>query len=161
MKGFVVINTVFIISLIALIVLTMQNSLQLDMRIVSQLTNAHHAFHELEQTAMQVINDFNPSKSSIKCYTEESFSYLDITKFGCHDLSSNIYYTIKDLGEFPCLRSYQNGKSLSTHHYLLNIVNNKIHSRVLQIRYVLLGNNSECYNASPRYVAKGVLSWFY
>lgn len=162
MKGFVVINTIFVISLIALIILTLQSRLQLDIKIVNQLTISHRAFQELESAALKIIMDSNSYNIIKKCqydYNSDEFSYENILKHGCGVLNRNIYYSITDLGEFPCLRIYKEHMNLATHHYLLNIVSRNFHSKILKIRYVTPGPNLVCKNSKPRYVEPGLLSW--
>ncbi len=162
MKGFVLINTIYIISLIALMVLTLQNSTQLDGKIINSLTIFHNELRNLEKTAIKLINDMslNSQTDKISVNNKQDFiNYDDVVIQGHEAYKSKIYYTITDLGEFVCLRNLVDSKSFGTHHYLLKIVNKNLPSKILQIRYSLIGSDAKCDGSVYRYIPLGIISW--
>lgn len=162
MRGFVLINTVFIISLIAFLILTMQYNLQLDLKMVNQLHVAHNDFHDLEDAAFAIIQDINLNNSLDNCdlNNEQSLvTYSNIIANGCKSSQNNIYYVVTDLGDFLCLRTIVDGNNLATHHYFLNIVNKNLPTKILQIRYALSGKALLCQNSVSRFISLGVVSW--
>lgn len=161
MRGFVLINTIYMISLMALIILTLQSNMQLDIKIINNLSSYLQEMRDLEKSAIDIINDFEANSVQDNCkfvYDKDLFNYNNIIKNGC-SVNNKIHYFITDLGEYTCLRVIINDNSFATHHYLLNIVSKNLFSKILQIRYVLPGSNSLCKNSIYRDISTGMLSW--
>lgn len=159
MKGFILINTIYILSLLALIVLTSQKTLQLDMQIVNGLKQYYEDFEKLEKTALEILTD-DEFRTQNNCNITNYKNIRDgasIIKNGCNKMG--IYYVISDLGEYKCLRTKIDGNYFATHHYFLQIVNKNLPSKILQIRYVLPGLISPCDSSVHRIIAVGILSW--
>ncbi len=162
MRGFILINTISIISLMALLILTLQNNLQLDTRNAIHLSIFYNNLHDLESSALEIIHNTDLNKTLDKCIlknTQEVVSYNNIIFEGCKAMKDDIYYTVSDLGEFVCIRTMLDGNNFATHHYILNIAHKNLPSKILQIRYSLISKKGLCENLVYRYISPGVTSW--
>lgn len=178
MRGFILINTIYILTLLALLILTLQKNILLDIKIINELNILHNNFYELESSALEILPNIDFANIADNCVLSNQknlFAYQNIKRVGCKGISkinSDVFYTITDLGEYPCIRTLIEDSDYPTHHYLINFIEKKLFAKILQIRYVVpeekiapilqksaFDRNLTCKKTMSRYIPPGILSW--
>ena len=159
MRGFVLLSTTFLIAIIALIVLTLASSLNLDSKTLNQLALRQKRLAEIEENAHAIIAEVS-SEQLVDCYTDkgrESINYEFVKKNGCSFV--NHKFLLKNLGEFVCVVINNSQSLLATQHYNLYLINQELNNHLLQVHFVTAGKRSECLQAQQRLVTPGIISW--
>lgn len=161
MKGFVLLSTTFIIAIISLIVLTLANSLNIDLKIINQLTMRQKRLGELEDTAQEIIAKVS-SKEYTDCYSDtprEFIDYSHVNKNGCRYVNGR--FILEYLGEFTCVVVNAGQSSLATKHYNLYLINQYLSNHLLQVRFAIAGELTSCLQIQQRLINPGIISWVF
>ena len=156
--GFILLTTLFIVSLIALLVIANMKSVSLYFKTNNQVVISHEAFYQLEVVANKIgLSNKDKCLSSVQ-NPNQLVQALGLSQ-GCDWVMFNqsYHYLVSDLGLYPCL---QIGIS-SSHHWLVSVMNTASPSHVLQLRWAVPGEKANCLEDKSHQIASGVISWRY
>ncbi|MDP1602621.1 MAG: hypothetical protein Q8M03_05095 [Legionella sp.] len=165
-KGMILINTLLMISVIALIVLSQVQLIFLQFRAMNELISRHQAFRQLEAAANQLITGSMQGLNQ-RCLVprRDNNDIVDRIKHkeGCA-LSINkkqYQFFIENLGAVPCLEITINDQLYTTRHqrFTVALMSNK--PLILQIRMASAGDYIMCDSRQSTQIQPGILSWRY
>lgn len=165
--GFVLLSTIFLLSILSLLVLRLSAALNLDFAILRDLVRSYNSLTELETSAAELIADIRPlpkRSSDVNlaehCLVDAEYpvnaQYL--LENGCNFSSNRFVYLFADLGEFACITVVDANGLHATHHYNLYLLDKNM-SRILQIRFAVLGRLGKCQSGLFRQISLGIQSW--
>jgi len=122
-------QTLLVMSLLWLLVLTQLHWIDLQVQTLTQAKAGQTRFHLLEKVAAQVL------------------------KGEYH--GQNYHYSVEDLGIFPCLRIGQN----ASHHFRFLISEHRENPMTLEIRFATSSASSPCEEENRQIIWEGILSY--
>ena len=152
--GFIFITTLFMISILALLILSLMQSIFLYAKTSNQRINHHQALYQLENVALKL----NVKQTSHCVIFNPDFSLpkkLLRDQRGCDWVEAQViyHYIVSDLGVYPCLYIGSN----ASHHWLVSIVSSLEPSILLQVRFAMPENKVECQASDSRQIQQGIV----
>ncbi len=157
-QGMVLFTTLMMLTLVALMVLSVMRAVLLLEKINQQLMSTHQAFYELEAAGETIVDKASETGLS-SCVRRED---TPETKACQLTQGGNSYrYWVVDEGLFPCLRIQSGETTSASHHWAIRVKREKTAQAVLQLRVVTAEPSLACESPVQALIAKGVTSWRY
>lgn len=163
-SGFILFICLIVMALISLLVLTGMQQVLVYHKALAALSLQNTRFTKLEQTGMALLENPDPH-----CLIKGMDPNDLITKLkhqqGCviKDQDFTLYYTIEDLGLFPCLVIQQGERIKATQHFRMSLIlegDEKNEALLLQLRQIVTGGESDCTGVKHQ-TREGISSWRY
>lgn len=164
-KGFILIFTVCIITLVSLLVLSSMNNLLLYQRAASKREMMHQDFYQLERIAWRLI-ELSPRHFESCTYQGEHARMRQLLEQkGCSlKIKGRIYrYLVEDLGLYPCLMIVKEQALHASRHFRFSVLASPTqghNAALIQLRVIRLAPAQVC-SESISYVNQGISSWRY
>jgi hypothetical protein len=162
-KGFILLTTVTMIAVLLTLVLSLQNSIYLEIKTSNVFIKAHQDFYKLEDLAEQISQNISgyATKDCVvaKLDMNEINKTLLISK-GCRleDKNHDHYYIVSDLGVYSCLQIGDKDIKYSSHHWLISLTSKELSSKIIQIRIALPIKISNCDLSESKIIQAGIIS---
>lgn len=156
-QGFLLITVLLILTVMTLLVMA-------NMRWVIGYGKRYHDWiqyqdriSKLEHIGNKLGTEFLDNAPSACFLFNQDDSQLKhiMIQHGCK-ISEHYRYGVYDLGLYPCIKF---SPTLSTHHWLVTVMDTRLPNVLLQIRVALPIATEICQDAQIRYVKKPVLTW--
>ncbi|MDI1353089.1 MAG: type II secretion system protein [bacterium] len=168
-RGFIFLFTLSLITIMALLSLTLLQHVLLYYKAINRQERQHQLFYQMESIAGQLTYSQNRTINSM-CMVDthsanKALEHLTHHK-GCSlDLGTvSFQYIIEDLGIHPCLIVRTNDKKHSTHHVritILAIPKEEESNAALQVRVIQTTNLLSTCSEPQHIVSEGISSWRY
>lgn len=132
-KGFVFVTILIILSVLTVLVVSNMRWVSLDWKRYADMQQFQEHVISLEHMAEGLGHRLSehPLKSCvIDCQTDNKLLIVSVKKHGCR-ISQHYRYLLNDLGGYPCVKLTP---KLSTHHWLLTVIDEQLPQKVLQLR---------------------------
>lgn len=158
-QGMVLFTTLMMVTLVALMVLSVMRAVLLLEKINQKLMSTHQAFYELEAAAETIIE----KASEIRLSSCVRRADTPETKTCQLTQGSHVYrYWVVDEGVFPCLIIQSEETTSASHHWVISVKREKTAKAVLQLRVATAAEPcSACESPVHALIVKGVMSWRY
>lgn len=162
-QGMILINTLLMISVLALIVLSQMQLIFLQLKAMNELISRHEDFRELEVATKQLKTHTTNGTGFIPVSnSDEIIARLKNRKGSAFTLHNRQYqFFIEDLGEFPCMEIMINSRLYTARHQRLTVALLNDSPLILQERVAVAGEYIACENKKPVRIKPGLLSWRY
>lgn len=165
-RGVVLLTTLFMITILSLLVITFMNSLSLYLRADHTLERKQQLLQQLEKISVAYLSR-NALFTNLACVITDdnpnaSIDYL-LHQSGCVFTSQKhpYYYVIADLGEYPCQKISVDGTQYTSHHWLFTVASEGLKPSMLQLRLAVITPDRRCETKLIQFIPPGVLSWRY
>ncbi|RUR04271.1 type II secretion system protein [Legionella sp. km772] len=166
-KGFILIFTLCIMTLVSLLALSSINNLRLYQRALTNREIEQENFYQLERIVRQLITT---PKTQLKACTRKEKQQNTSREYwlgqgGCQVRikKRNYRYFIEDLGFYPCLMVVHKQMLYASHHYLFTVIaapTSELRSSLIQLRVIRIASPQRC-SEPISYVHPGISSWRY
>lgn len=163
-NGMILLTTLSMMAIIAMLVLSLMQSVFLYIRVTNALETQHETLSQLEAVAKELIEGNHPSDCVLSLKNFNQINDLLLKKKGCSKRHNHqqYHYLINDLGTFPCLQITADSKQyFGSHHWLITVANELTPVSILQLRVAKLTKEGGCELEETRIIKEGVLSWRY
>ncbi len=164
--GFILLTTLLMMVILTIFVLSSLQTLYLHHQMSNQLIANHQAFYELESMAENMVHHLATHENCSSNELNNTHITANFLKqYGCKISNSagmqdtTFYYSLTDLGNYPCLELIEAGLPYESHHWLLHIMSQHLPSQVLQLRIALAQKKSVCASTDRRRIKSGIISW--
>ena len=166
-KGFILVMTLFTISVISLLILACMQHILMYYKGINQLEALHHTFYQLDSLAMQ-LSDTKSKALDARCVVPENSPNTILQRLrryeGCSlEIDGHHYrYFVEELGDYPCLIAIHEGKKVSTHHRRISVLalGDKRPDSLVQLRSIEAIKYQVC-EGKERILSLSVSSWRY
>ena len=165
-RGVVLLTTLFMITILSLLMITLLNNLFSYLHIFTILQKKQQVLQQLEKITLIYLSgnalSTNPACQIADDNPNASIDYL-IHQPGCVFTSKkhSYYYVIANLGEYPCQKISINGIQYSSRHWLFTVASERLKSSMLQLRLAVITKDRHCETKQTRLIQPGILSWRY
>ncbi|PJD91411.1 MAG: hypothetical protein CK424_07255 [Legionella sp.] len=162
MRGFILMTVMLMMSVLSLLVLA-------NIRLFTLSLKRHYQWHRYEETTAQLEHAttilakqfvFHPSKSCLISVKKVQDLKTAILHAGCV-FDTKYRYGITDLGSLACVKSSHSQDAISTHHWLLSVMDTHEKQRMIQVRIATPGPQEFCPDTDISVIHPGVLTWRY
>jgi len=163
-RGFILLTTVLMISLLSILVLTSLQAVYLEFKMINQLIANHRAFYQLEETAKKLAQQIDQLQH---CVTQDSdLTHMDsvlLQHQGCkiQNQDDTFYYLFTDLGRDNCLVLRLDNIFYTSHQWLVSVMYTKLPGHVLEVRLAFPDEKSACESPKVLQLNGHQMSWRY
>lgn len=163
-RGIILFNTIMMISLLMVIVLSQMQLIALQFKSVNHFMYRHQLFQRLEAEANRLVLSSNKDGWPIACLIAEMHSEKVLKRLqrseGCHvrDKTQHYNFFVEDLGFFPCMQVTLKGILYGTRHSRVTILSE---SMILQLRVAQPVAYAGCEQREKIHIKTGITSWHY
>ncbi len=152
--GIVLLTAMMMIVILALLVLSLMQSIYLYIRSGNQVVMNHQQLSEMEH----IITKLDLTQSA--CLVRDKNPNQLVEWVGAHQGCKFAQYTyvVEDLGLYPCLQMASGAIPLGSHHWLVTLVKTQAPHVVLQLRMAKPAETDICQLTAIR-IHQGVVSW--
>jgi hypothetical protein len=154
--GFVLITVIVILSVLTGLVMANMRWIAVDWRRYNDLQRFQKQIQKIEDVAetlgAKLAN--HALQGCILANQDEESTKFDMMHKGCR-IAEHYRYGITDLGVFPCVKL---PSKLSTHHWLLTMVDEQLNHKWLQLRIATAEPYQPCQHGRPVTVQSGILT---
>ncbi len=160
-KGIVLFMTMIILSILALLILSLMQAILLYVKANNQLIQRHQAFYQLEAASNQ-LGVFSVEDRRCMVSEKDPNEVIELLQrqHGCTSVvgQQSYRYLVEDLGVYPCLQIKLGTRLRSSHHWLLSVTTEGPIFELLQLRIARVADLAPCDGASIM-INEGVISW--
>ncbi len=165
-QGFIFLIVLLITAVISLLVVSSMQHLLLYFKATNHQEALHQRFYQLEAVALHLAQKHSTLASG--CLRHQDYANRVLKELlqhqGCSfkDGELDYQYLLEDLGSFPCLVVYEQGRKRASHHYRISVVSQEKGAPVsfLQIRFISSGALASCVG-NEHLIRLGRSSWRY
>ena len=155
-QGFVLITLMVILMVLTGLVVANMRWIVVDWRQYHHLLRLQKQRDQCEDIAEKLSTQIGMQRlqNCILGYQKDALLKFNVLHKGC-PIGDHYWYGITDLGVFPCVKL---SSKLSTHHWLLTIVDERRNHSFLQLRIASAESYHPCHHSRPIIVQPGILT---
>lgn len=163
-RGIILFNTMMMISLLTLLVLSQMQLIGLQFKAVNHFMYRHQLFERLEAQANRLVLSNDKDGWPIACLIAATLSEKVLQRLqrneGCHvrDKTQHYNFFVEDFGVFPCMQVSLKGVLYGTRHSRVTILSE---SMILQLRVAQPAKHAGCEQREKIHIKTGIISWRY
>jgi type II secretory pathway component PulJ len=161
-SGFVLLMVMILMSVMASLMAAHFKLVQLALRQQHLLRQFQERDMQLEDVAERLSRRIRPV-FAVRLQRSETISLEGIAlrefllQHGAY-YAKNYRYATTDLGNYPCIK-IMGATTQSTHHWLLNVIDERLPTRVIQMRMISAVPDELCRHEPVMYVFSGRMTW--
>ncbi|MDF1757134.1 MAG: pilus assembly PilX N-terminal domain-containing protein [Legionellaceae bacterium] len=161
-KGFIFITTIVILLVLTMLVISIQNSLYLHIKLTNNLINSHKSFYATEELAVKISNNIENYLMPSCINDNLDMNIKKIEKGGCvlEDKERKYNFLIGRIGDYPCLQIKVGDILFSSTHWLI-VLAPLGEERLMKIRVATPNTSSSCNAHNFKNINSGIMSMLF